>query len=132
MSEPTRQGGMSTICLAIVADSPIIRLTEGRLRPGRDPKPGELYAFSQRSLELLHALAREQALPIIRSAAELRAARSSRPSVIVSSEGATSWRARSSGSTMPTSAGRCAIRNSRTTGPTSWATSRQNRPSTAA
>jgi len=88
VAEPMRRGGMSTICLAIVADSPIIRFSEGRLRPGREPKPGELYSFSQRSFELLHALAREQGLPIVRTAAELRAARSSRPSVIVSSEGA--------------------------------------------
>src|SRR5262249_26721661 len=46
VAEPMRQGGMSTICLAIVADSPIIRLTDGRLRPSRNPNPGELYSFS--------------------------------------------------------------------------------------
>jgi len=88
VAEPMRQGGMSVICLAVVADSPIVRLTDGRLRPSRDPRPGELYEFSQRSFPQLHALVREQGLPIIRTAAELRAARSGRPSVIVSSEGA--------------------------------------------
>ncbi|HYD07076.1 MAG TPA: membrane dipeptidase [Reyranella sp.] len=88
VAEPMRQGGMSTICLAIVADSPIIRVMEGRLRPSRNPNPGELYSFSMRSFEKLHALAREQGLPIIRTAAELRAARAERPSVIVTSEGA--------------------------------------------
>lgn len=85
---PMRQGGMSVICLAIVADSPIIKLTDGRLRPSRDPRPGELYAFSQRAFSALHALAREQQLPIVRTAAELRGARADRPSLIVSSEGA--------------------------------------------
>ena len=88
VAEPMRQGGMSTICLAIVADSPIIRLTDGRLRPSRNPNPGELYSFSQRSFEQLHALVRDQGLGLVRTAADLRAARSARPSVIVSSEGA--------------------------------------------
>lgn len=88
VAEPMRQGGMSVTSLAVVSDSPIIKLTDGRLRPSRDPRPGELYAFSQRSFPALHALAREQGMPIVRTAAELRAARSGRPSVIVASEGA--------------------------------------------
>ena len=88
VADPMRQGGLSTICLAVVGDSPIISTSSGRLRPGRDPRPGELYAFSQRSFPALHALAKEQDLPIIRTAAELRAARASRPTLIVASEGA--------------------------------------------
>jgi membrane dipeptidase len=88
VAEPMRQGGMSTICLAVVADSPVISASSGRLRPSRDPRPGELYEFSQRSFGQLHALAREQGLPIVRTAADLRAARAARPSLVVSSEGA--------------------------------------------
>jgi len=88
VADPMRQGGMSAIALAVVGDSPIIKLTDGRLRPSRDPRPGELYDFSQRSFPALHALAREQGLPIIKTAADLRAARASRPSIIVSAEGA--------------------------------------------
>jgi membrane dipeptidase len=88
VAEPMRQGGMSTICLAIVADSPIIRLTDGRLRPSREPRPSELYDFSQRAFTQLHALAREQGLPIVKTAADLRAARANRPSLVVASEGA--------------------------------------------
>jgi membrane dipeptidase len=88
VAEPMRQGGLAAICLAVVGDSPIIKLTDGRLRPSRDPKPGELYDFSQRSFPALHAIAREQGMPILRTAAELRAARSSRPSIVVSAEGA--------------------------------------------
>lgn len=87
VAEPMRQGGLSIVCLAVVADSPIIKVIEGRLRPGRDPKPGELYAFSQKSFELLHRMAREQAMPIVRTAADLRAARATQPAMIVSSEG---------------------------------------------
>jgi membrane dipeptidase len=85
---PMRRGGLSVMCLAIVADSPIIQLTGGRLRPSRDPKPGELYDWSKTTFAKLHELARGQAMPIIRSAAELRAARAGLPSVIVTSEGA--------------------------------------------
>lgn len=88
VAEPMRQGGVSVISLAVVSDSPIIKLTDGRLRPSRDPRPGELYAFSQRSFPALHALAREQGMPIVRTAAELRAARAGQPSLIVASEGA--------------------------------------------
>lgn len=88
VAEPMRQGGVSAICLAIVADSPTIKLTDGRLRPSRDPRPGELYDFSRHAFEQLHALAREQGLPIVRTSAELGAARANRPSLVVSSEGA--------------------------------------------
>ena len=87
VADPMRQGSMSTISLAIVADSPTIKVIDGRLRPGRPSNPGEFYAFSQRAFAALHALAREQGMPIIRTAAELRAARATRPSLIVSSEG---------------------------------------------
>ena len=88
VAEPMRQGGVAVISMAVVSDSPVINRSSGRLRPSRDPHPGELYAFSQRSFPALHALAREQGMAIVRNAAELRAARSSRPSLIVASEGA--------------------------------------------
>ena len=70
VAEPMRQGGMAVICLAVVADSPTIKLTDGRLRPSRDPRPGELYAHTQRAFERLHRLVREQGLRIVSNAAE--------------------------------------------------------------
>src|SRR5437899_408579 len=88
VASPMRKGGMSVICLAIVADSPIIQLLSGRLRPSREPKPGELYDWSKTTFAKLHELARGQSMPIIRTAAELRAARAGQPSVLVTSEGA--------------------------------------------
>jgi membrane dipeptidase len=87
VASPMRKGSLSVICLAIVADSPIIQFTGGRLRPSREPKPGELYDFSKVQFGKLHELARGQSMPIIRGAADLRAARSGQPSVIVTSEG---------------------------------------------
>jgi membrane dipeptidase len=85
---PMRKGGMSTICLCIVGDSPVISASGGRIRPVRTPRPGELYDFSKIQFTKLHELARTQSMSIVKSAADLRAARSSRPSVIVTSEGA--------------------------------------------
>jgi membrane dipeptidase len=87
VAEPMRQGGVSAICLAVVSDSPIIKTMDGRLRPGRDPRPGELYDYTWRSFEKIHALAGEQRLPLLRTAADLNGARSGQPSIIVSSEG---------------------------------------------
>lgn len=84
---PMKQGGLSVVCLCIVGDSPIIHVSNGRLRPAREPRPGELYDFAKVQFAKLHELARSQAMPIVTSAADLRAARASRPSVIVASEG---------------------------------------------
>jgi len=82
-----KQGGLSVVCLCIVGDSPIIRPVNGRIRPVRDPKPGELYDFSKIQFAKTHELARNQSMPIVKTAADLRAARSDRPSAIVASEG---------------------------------------------
>ena len=87
VAAPMRQGGMAVICLAAVADSGTARVSEGRIRPFRDPKPGELHAHIQKAFTRLHRLVREQGLTIIRDSAGLRAARAEQPSVIVSVEG---------------------------------------------
>ena len=84
-----REGGLAVACLAIVSDSPTHRVTpEGRIRPFRDPLPGELAAYAQRGFERLHATVAAQGLGIVRTAADLRAATSDQPSVIVAAEGA--------------------------------------------
>ncbi len=88
VASPMRKGGLSLVCLAIVGDSPVIGVVDGRLRPKRNPRPGELYDFSKVQFGKVHELARSQSMPIIRTGGELRAARSDRPSVIVTSEGA--------------------------------------------
>ncbi len=88
VAEPMRRGGMAVICLAAVADSPTHRTVDGRIRPHRDPAPGELYEHTRRAFDRLHRLVREEGLAIVRDVAGLRAARPDRPSVIVSSEGA--------------------------------------------
>jgi membrane dipeptidase len=87
VASPMRSGGLSVICLAIVGDSPVIGTSSGRIRPKRDPRSGELYNFSKTQFAKLHEIARSQSMPIVRTATELRAARASQPSVIVTSEG---------------------------------------------
>lgn len=87
VTAPMAEGGMAVVCFAIVSDGPTHHLVNGRLRPFRAPAPGELYAWSQRSFERLHALIAQQHLAVITDAASLRAARSTTPSAIVSSEG---------------------------------------------
>ncbi len=88
VAQPMRQGGVSTLCLAIVADSPTTQITSGRIRPFRSANPGELYEYSKRAFSRLQRVVREQGLGMVRTAAELRAATPERPSVIVSAEGA--------------------------------------------
>lgn len=88
VAAPMREGGMAVLCLAIVSDSPVHRvMADHRIHPFRDPAPGELHAYGQRSFERLHALVQAQQLGLISSAEQLDAARSDRPSVIVSAEG---------------------------------------------
>lgn len=83
-----REGGMAVLCLAIVSDAPTHHVTaEQRIRPFRDPAPGELQAYGELSFRRVHELARAQGLRIVRSARDLDDARSAAPSIIVTAEG---------------------------------------------
>ena len=89
VAEPMRGGNMAAACLAVVSDGPTHRVdADHRIRPFREPDPGELYAFGTRSFERLHMLIAQQGLRVIQTAADLRAARGHAPGVIVSAEGA--------------------------------------------
>jgi membrane dipeptidase len=87
IASPMKKGGLSTACLCIVADSPVIGISSGRIRPNRNPRPGELYDFAKIQFGKIHELARSQSLTIVKTVADLRAARASQPAVIVTSEG---------------------------------------------
>jgi membrane dipeptidase len=90
VADPMRQGGLAVVCLAIGADVLVTQLDhgDGRIRPFRNPKPGELYEYSKRAFARIHQLVREQRLTIIRDVAGLKAAHAGNPSVIVACEGA--------------------------------------------
>lgn len=89
VATPMREGGLAVVCLAVVTDSPTHHLAaDHRIRPYREPAPGELYVYAQGTFARLHALAEQQGMPIITDAAGLRAARAARPCTIIASEGA--------------------------------------------
>lgn len=87
--EEMRAGGLAVACLAIVADSPTHRVFPDRtIHPVREPNPGELYEWSVGAFGRLLRLAQAQSARVIGSTADLRAAPSGGPAVIVASEGA--------------------------------------------
>ena len=89
VTDPMREGGMALACLAMVADTPVIRiLPEGRIVPARQPEPGELYDWGRRAFERVMDLVRSQKLAVVTNAATLASARRSGPAVAVSAEGA--------------------------------------------
>jgi membrane dipeptidase len=89
LAEPMRAGGMAVVCLTVVADSPATQVTEDRrIRPFREPAPGELYDHIQKSFARAEALIAAQRLTVVNDIAALHAARAGNPAVIIASEGA--------------------------------------------
>ncbi len=87
--EAMRAGGLAVACLAIVSDSPTHKVFPDRtIHPVRDPEPGELYAWSKGAFARLLRLAQAQGARVIGSTADLRAALSGGPAIIIASEGA--------------------------------------------
>ncbi len=84
---PMAEGGMAVVCFAIVPDKPTHHVVNGRIHPYRSPERGELYAWSQRGFQRLHALIARERLVVITNAASLQAARAGTPSAIVAAEG---------------------------------------------
>ena len=109
VAEPMRQGGLSAICLAVVADLPVVTLSSGRLRPEPRSAARRALRLQPASFAALHALAREQGHADHQDGrgAARRAGRAGLPSSS-RRKAATSSKARSSASTRPISAGRCA------------------------
>jgi membrane dipeptidase len=89
VADPMREGGMAVLCLAIVSDAPThhVVMPEHRIRPFRDPAPGELYAYGQQSFMRVHELIRQQQLLLVTRADDLAHARAQRPAIVVSAEG---------------------------------------------
>lgn len=90
VADPMREGGMALVCLAMVADTPVIRILQEQRRivANRAPEPGELYAWGRRSFERVTDLVRKQQLAVVTNAAMLAEARRRGPAVVISAEGA--------------------------------------------
>ncbi len=89
VGQPMRQGGMAAICLAVVSDGPTHRImADGRIHAYREPDAGELWQYAQLAFGRVHDMARDQGLSIIRTTADLRAAKAGTASTIIAAEGA--------------------------------------------
>jgi membrane dipeptidase len=89
VAAPMREGGLSALCLAIGADSPVTRLLpDGRIQQVRQPEPGELVAWGETAFARAHELIADQGLATITTLAELDACRTTGPGAIVTAEGA--------------------------------------------
>jgi len=89
LADPMREGGMSVVCLAMVADRPVTRVgADRRISAIRQPAPGELYAWSQTAFSRVQILVQSEKLAVVTDTASLHAAQKNGPAVIVSAEGA--------------------------------------------
>src|SRR3546814_17553670 len=82
-----RDGAMAVVSLAVVANHPATHVEDNRIRPYRDPAPGELYAYIGEAFTRLQSLLRSQELGIVPDRQSLAAATAAHPSVIVTSAG---------------------------------------------
>jgi membrane dipeptidase len=91
VSASMRTGGMNVICLAIVTDTVVTRVSADhkRFEAWRDPNPGELYALSQEEFARAKTLVAREQLQVATSAAMLATPPSGAtgPCVIIASEG---------------------------------------------
>ncbi len=89
VSAPMRAGGMNVICLAIVTDTVVTRVSADRKRfeAWRTPQPGELYQLGQTEFARAHELIEREQLVVVTDAAMLASADPRTPHVIIASEG---------------------------------------------
>lgn len=87
---PMRDGGMTLIALAMVADTPTTEIVETRIQAFRDPEPGELWAHAQGAFARLRALVAQEGLAVVTDRAGLARSRQpgAPPAVLVAAEGA--------------------------------------------
>lgn len=90
VNAPMVAGGMNVICLAIVTDTLVTRVSADRKRfePWRAPEPGELYRLSQDEFARARALVEHERLRVITRASELVPDNAAGPRVIIAAEGA--------------------------------------------
>lgn len=85
-----REGHMTAVCLCHSGDGPVIRRTSaGPIKQYREPRPGELYAFTTQRLAFMDALvAGPDGLTRVLTPADLEAAKAAgRPALIGTIEG---------------------------------------------
>ena len=90
VAAPMRDGGMTLIALAMVADTPATEIVENRIEAFRDPAPGELWTHAQAAFARLRALVAQEGLVVVTDRAGLARSRQAGapPAVLVAAEGA--------------------------------------------
>ncbi|QGZ66415.1 dipeptidase [Paraburkholderia acidisoli] len=90
VSAQMRAGGMNVICLAIVTDTVVTRVSADRKRfeAWRTPAPGELYQLSQEEFTRANEIVAREQLGVVTSASDLAAAPAPQPRIIIAAEGA--------------------------------------------
>jgi membrane dipeptidase len=89
LAAPMRAGGMNVICLAIVTDTTVTRVSADRKRfePWRTPQPGELYALGQAEFTRAHQLIERERMQVVTDAASLTSRAADGPCAIIAAEG---------------------------------------------
>ncbi|MGO4329791.1 dipeptidase [Cupriavidus sp. 2TAF22] len=90
LAAPMRAGGMNVICLAIVTDTTVTRVSANRTRfeAWRTPQEGELYALGRTEFARAHELVAREQMQVVTSAATLAAQGHAGPCAIIAAEGA--------------------------------------------
>ncbi|EHP37938.1 peptidase M19 renal dipeptidase [Cupriavidus basilensis OR16] len=90
LAAPMRAGGMNVICLAIVTDTIVTRVSADRTRfeAWRTPSEGELYALGVAEFARAHQLVEREQMQVVTDAASLATRGPAGPCVIIASEGA--------------------------------------------
>ncbi|WP_158907537.1 dipeptidase [Burkholderia sp. L27(2015)] len=90
LAAPMRTGGMNVVCLAIVTDTLVTRVSSDRRRfeAYRTPQAGELYALGQAEFARVHTLIEREQLTVVTDSASLSAHGNRGPCAIISAEGA--------------------------------------------
>ncbi|NMJ40406.1 peptidase M19 [Roseomonas sp. JC162] len=90
VAAPMREGGMTLIALAMVADTPTTQVVENRIEAFREPDPGELWQHGLAAFARLQALVAGEGLVVVTDRAGLARSRQAGapPAVVVAAEGA--------------------------------------------
>ncbi|AJG21889.1 dipeptidase [Cupriavidus basilensis] len=90
LAAPMRAGGVNVICLAIVTDTIVTRVSADRTRfeAWRTPSEGELYALGVAEFARAHKLVEREQMQVVTDAATLATRGPAGPCVIIASEGA--------------------------------------------
>jgi membrane dipeptidase len=90
LAAPMHAGGMNVICLAIVTDTTVTRVSADRMRfeAWRSPEEGELYALGIAEFARAHQLIEREQMHVVIDAASLAARGGAGPCAIIAAEGA--------------------------------------------